>query len=732
MNAALKNSVNISRRTFIKATALAVGGLVVAFTIPHAKRFLMPGATPDVAGAGKTDEKKLPTPNAFLRIDTDNTITVMLAHSEMGQSIWTTLPMLIAEELDADWSKIKVEHASAAPEYIHTAYGIQITGGSSTTWSEFDRYRQAGALTRALLISAAAEKLAVSTDSLKTENGFVVSGDKKLSYGELTEAAAKLETPKAVTLKDPKDWKVIGKATKRLDGPEKINGTAIFGQDIHFDGLMTAMVARSPVFGGSVKKFDASAAKQIKGVQQVVQVPTGVAVIADNYWAAKKGREALKVDWDLGPNAGLDSKALLEEFRKMAATEGLTAAKAGDSKAAMPKAEKFVEAEYVLPYLAHSPMEPLNCSVKIDKDSCEIWTGTQMQGTDQLAAAKILGLKPEQVKIHTLFLGGGFGRRANPAADFVSEAVQVAKAAGVPVKTVWSREDDVKGGYYRPMYLHKAKIGLDANGMPTAWEHVAVGQSIMLGTPFEAFQIKDGIDATSVEGTADSPYLKSIPNYQVSLHTAKTGIPVLWWRSVGHSHTAFVMESLIDELAHTAKKDPLEYRRTLLKDHPRHLAALNLAAEKADWSKPLLKGVFRGIAVHESFGSFVAQIAEVSVVAGEVKVHRMVSAIDCGLAVNPDSLKAQMESSISFGLGAAMQSEITFKDGMVVQSNFHDYQVMRMGNMPNVEVYIVQSTEKMGGVGEPGLPPVAPAVTNAIFAATGKRIRTLPIGNQLA
>ncbi len=728
MNAPL----NISRRTFIKATALVAGGLVIAFSIPYAKRFLMPGATPDAAGAGKADEKKLPTPNAFLRIGTDDTITVMLAHSEMGQSIWTTLPMLIAEELDADWSKIKVEHASAAPEYAHTSYGIQITGGSSTTWSEFDRYRQAGALTRALLIRAAAEKLGVSADSLKTENGFVISGDKKMSYGELAEAAAKLETPKTVTLKDPKDWKVIGKATKRLDGPEKINGTAIFGQDIHFDGLMIAMVARSPVFGGSVKKFDASAAKQIKGVHQVVQVPTGVAVIADNYWAAKKGREALKVDWDLGPNAGLDSKALLETFRKLAATEGLTAAKAGDSKAAMPKAEKFVEAEYALPYLAHSPMEPLNCSVKIDKDSCEIWTGTQMQGTDQQAAAKILGFKPEQVKIHTLFLGGGFGRRANPAADFVSEAVQVAKAAGVPVKTVWSREDDVKGGYYRPMYLHKAKIGLDANGMPTVWEHTAVGQSIMLGTPFEPFMIKDGIDATSVEGTADSPYLKNIPNYQVSLHTAKTGIPVLWWRSVGHSHTAFVMESLIDELAHTAKKDPLEYRRTLLKDHPRHLAALNLAAEKAAWSKPLAKGVFRGIAVHESFGSFVAQVAEVSVVAGEVKVHRMVSAIDCGLAVNPDSLKAQMESSISFGLGAAMQSEITFKDGMVQQSNFHDYQVMRMGNMPKVEVYIVQSTEKMGGVGEPGLPPVAPAVTNAIFAATGKRIRTLPIGNQLA
>jgi isoquinoline 1-oxidoreductase beta subunit len=725
----MNSPLNISRRTFIKATAFAVGGLVIAFSIPNAKRFALPGIS--IANASE-DEKKLPTPNAFLRIDTDNTITVMLAHSEMGQSIWTTLPMLIAEELDVDLSKVKVMHAPAAPEYIHTAYGIQITGGSSTTWSEFDRYRQAGALTRALLINAAAKKLGVTSESIQTENGFVISGDKKISYGDLAEAAAKLETPKAVTLKQPKDWKIIGKATKRLDGPEKINGTAIFGQDVHFDGLMTAMVARSPVFGGTVKSFDAGAAKQIKGVQQVVQVPSGVAVIADNYWAAKQGRDALKVEWNLGPSAGLDSKALVSEYRKMAATQGLTAAKAGDIKTATSKIKKTVEAEYVLPYLAHSPMEPLNCSVKISKDACEIWTGTQMQGTDQQAAAKILGLKPEQVKIHTLFLGGGFGRRANPAADFVSEAVQVAKAAGVPVKTVWSREDDVKGGYYRPMYLHKAKVGLDANGMPVAWEHTVVGQSIILGTPFEAFMIKEGVDATSVEGVADSPYLKSIPNYQVNLHTAKTGVPVLWWRSVGHSHTALVMESLIDELAHTAKKDPLEYRRALLKDHPRHLAALNLAAEKASWGKSLPKGVFRGIAVHESFGSFVTQIAEVSVNKGEVKVHRMVCAIDCGLSVNPDSLKAQMESSISFGLGAAMQSEITFKDGMVEQSNFHDYKVMRMADMPKVEVYIVQSTEKMGGVGEPGLPPVAPAVTNAIFAATGKRIRSLPIGNQLA
>lgn len=718
--------LNISRRTFIKASALVVGGLVIAFSIPQAKRFLLPGAQ----DAANKDAVKLPEPNAFLRIGTDNTITVMLAHSEMGQSIWTTLPMLIAEELDADWSKIKVEHAKAAPEYVHTAYGIQITGGSSTTWSEFDRYRQAGALTRALLVAAAAEEFGVAAETLRTEDGFVINGDKKISYGELAERAAGLDTPKAVTLKQPKDWKIIGKATKRLDGPEKINGTAIFGQDIHFDGLKIAMVARSPVFGGTVKSYDASAAKQIKGVQNVVQVPTGVAVIADHYWAAKQGRDALKVEWDLGVGASLDTPAMLAQYRELAAKPGTTAAQAGDVNAAKPA--KIVEAEYVLPFLAHSPMEPLNCAVKISDDGCEIWTGTQMQTTDQQAAAKILGLKPEQVKIHTVFLGGGFGRRANPAADFVSEAVQVAKAAGVPVKTVWSREDDVKGGYYRPMFLHQAKIGLAEDGMPSSWQHVEVGQSIMVGTPFEQFMIKDGVDATSVEGVADSPYVKGVANHHISLHTPKSPITVLWWRSVGHSHSAFVMESLIDELAHAAGKDTLEYRRTLLKDHPRHLAALNLAAEKAGWGKPLPKGVFRGIAVHESFGSYVAQVAEVSVNKGAVKVHRVVCAIDCGLSVNPDSLVAQMESSVAFGLGAALQSKITFKDGMVEQSNFHDYNVLRMADMPKVEVHIVPSTEKMGGVGEPAVPPLAPAVTNAIFAATGKRIRSLPIADQLA
>lgn len=726
MNAPTDKPMNISRRTFIKTAAFVAGGLVIAFSIPYAKRFLLPGKENTMADA------KMPEPNAFLRIGTDDTITVLLAHSEMGQSIWTTLPMLIAEELDADWSKIKVEHAPAAPTYAHTAYGIQITGGSSTTWSEFDRYRQAGALTRALLLQAAAQKLGVDVATLKTENGKVISGEQQLSYGELAEAAAGMETPTSVKLKDPQDWKIIGKATKRLDGPEKINGSAVFGQDIHFDGLLTAVVARSPVFGGKVKSYDDSAARKVKGVKNVVQVPTGVAVIADNYWTAKQGRDALKVEWDLGENAKLDSTQMLADYRKLASEKGLPAAKVGDSAAAMGKAAKTVEAEYTTPYLAHSPMEPLNCTVRIDKDGCDVWTGTQMQGTDQQAVAKITGLKPEQVKIHTVFLGGGFGRRANPAADFVSEATHVAKAAGTTVKTVWTREDDVKGGYYRPMYLHQARIGLAADGKPVAWEQRVVGQSIMLGTPFEAFMIKNGVDATSVEGVADSAYLKSIADHTVELHTVKASIPVLWWRSVGHSHTGFVMESLVDEAAHAAGQDPLVYRRELLKNHPRHLAALNLAAEKAEWDKPLAKGVARGIAVHESFGSYVAQVAEVSVEEGAVKVHRVVCAIDCGLAVNPDSLKAQLESAIAFGLGAALQSEITFKDGQVQQSNFHDYQVLRMNQMPKVEVHIVPSTEKMGGVGEPGVPPIAPAVTNAVFALTGKRIRSLPIGSQLA
>lgn len=714
---------NISRRHFLKASAFIAGGLVIAFAIPQAKRFM--------SKSGSASEQAF-VPNAFLHIGNDDSITVLLAHSEMGQSIWTTLPMLIAEELDVDLTKITIKHAPAAPVYAHTAYGLQITGGSTTTWSEFDRYRQAGAMTRVLLINAAAQKTGLPMSDLVTENGVVIAGDQRFTYGELADDAAKLEAPTEVALKDPKDWKIIGKPTKRLDSAEKINGTAIFGQDIQFEGLKTAMVARSPYFGGSVKSFDDSATRKVAGVVDVVQVPTGIAVIAEHYWAAKQGRDALKIEWDAGPNATLSTESMFDQYREAAKEKGAVASTAGDVSSGLSKAAKTVEAEYTMPYLAHSPMEPLNCTVKIGKDGCDIWTGTQMPGVDQAAAAKVLDLKPEQVNIHTPFLGGGFGRRANPASDFVAEAAHVAKAAGVPVKTVWTREDDVKGGFYRPMYLHQAKVGIDAAGTPIAWQHACVGQSIMAGTPFEEFMIKDGVDATSVEGVADSPYIKQTPNHLIELHTQKFDIPVLWWRSVGHSQNAFVMESLVDEMANAAGKDPLEYRRTLLKDHPRHLAALNLAAEKAGWGSKPPQGISRGIAVHESFGSYVAQVAEVSVADGMVKVHRVVCAIDCGLAVNPESLVAQMESGIAFGLSAALTSEITLKDGQITQNNFNDYQVLRMSQMPKVEVHIVPSTEKMGGAGEPGLPPIAPAVTNAIFAATGKRIRKLPIADQLA
>ena len=716
------NRINpVSRRGFLKGSAVLGGGLVVAFVIPGANRFAL----------GAENQGNVFAPNAFLRIGNDNSITVLLGHSEMGQGIWTGLTMLIAEELDADWSKIRVEHAPAsAADYGLPGFGgMQITGGSTSTWMEFDRYRQAGAAARLMLIEAAAQRFDVAPLQIRTESGVVIAGDKRATYGELADDAAKLPVPDpaSIKFKEAKDWKVIGKPTKRLDTPEKITGQAKFGMDVQFDGLMTAMVARPPVFGGSVKSFEGAEALAVPGVHKVVQVPTGVAVIADHYWAAKLGRDALKVEWDLGPNAGLDSQQLLESFRKLAATPGTSASKAGDATATLGKAVNTIEAEYSVPYLAHAPMEPLNCTVKISKDKCEIWTGTQFQTLDQMIAGKITGLKPEQVEIHTQFLGGGFGRRANPTSDFVSEAVYVAKAAGGPVKTVWAREDDIRGGYYRSAFLHQARIGLGADGMPMAWKHVLVGQSILTGTSFAATMVKDGVDKTSVEGVADSPYLEGLANHQVELHSPQTGISVLWLRSVGHTHTAFVMESLIDELADAAGKDPVEYRRALLKAHPRHLGVLNLAVEKANWKAPLPDGHALGVAVHESFGSYVAQVAEVSQDNLAIRVHRVVCAVDCGIAVNPQGIAAQMESGITFGLGFTLYSKLTFKNGQVEQSNYHDYQVLRLNEMPVVEVHIVPSSDKPGGIGEVGVPPVAPAVANAVFALTGQRLRELPL-----
>jgi len=709
----------LTRRDLLKHTALVGGGLVLGFVVPAARRRAYAQA-PEASPA-------LPPPNAFLRIGTDDSVTVLLSHSEMGQGIWTSLPMLVAEELDPDWSKIRVEHAPAADVYRHVVMKLQMTGGSTSTWSEFDRYRQVGAAARAMLLQAAATRFGVPLADCRTDKGVVIAGAHRARYGELADDAARLPAPSAVQLKQPKDWRVIGKPTRRLDAPEKVDGSAKFGIDVRFPGLLTAVVARSPVFGGSVKSVDESRALAVPGVRKVVRVPSGVAVVADNFWAARQGRDALQVEWDLGPNAALDSAAIRRQFQELSRQDGARAVAAGDARAALAKASKTIEAEYAVPYLAHATMEPLNCTVRIGDGRCEVWAGTQFQSGDQELAAQITGLQASQVEVHTTFLGGGFGRRAVPASDFVGEAVHVAKAAGAPVKTVWTREDDIRGGYYRPMFLHRARIGLGANGLPMAWDHTLVGQSILAGTPFEGFLVKDGIDGTSVEGTSDSPYLADIADRRVDLHSPKTGIPVLWWRSVGNSHTAFVMESLIDEAAKAAGRDPVDYRRVLLAKHPRHLGVLNQVAEKSGWGQKLPAGRARGVAVHESFGSFVAQVAEVSIESGEIRVHRVTCAVDCGVAVNPAGVIAQMESGIIYGLSAALLGAIELKDGRVQQSNFHDYQVLRLNQAPAIDVHVVPSTEKSGGAGEPGTPPIAPAVANAIATLTGQRLRELPL-----
>ena len=708
----IKSLNNISRRSFIRTGSLFGGGLMISFNIPAYS-----GRQNTFFDKEGTDE--LFKPNAFLQVGSDNKIKIWLSHCEMGQGIWTTLTMLIAEELDADWKKIMVEHAPVDKAYDHTAWHMQLTGGSSTTWSEFDRYRTAGATARILLVQAAAKKWGVPVSECKTENGFVISGTKKLSYGELADSAATLPPLTNVPLRKKEQWKYIGKGVKRLDAPVKVNGKALYGIDVKFDGLLTAVVAHPPVFGGKVKSFDDSKAKLVKGVVQIVQVPNGVAVIAENFWSALQGKNALQINWDLGENVNVDTTSQLANFKRLADTEGTSVVKVGDVDTAMKQAAKTIEAEYIFPYLAHATMEPLNCTIKVDGDKCDIWTGTQAPGFEQAAAAKILGLKPGNIKVHTPFLGGGFGRRGNPDTDFVSEAAHIAKASGKPIKMIWTREDDMQAAYYRPSFLHRAKVGVDANGMPLAFHNISVGQTIVMDN-----------GGASTEGISDSPYLNAIPNYYVGLHSPDIKIPVLYYRSVGNSHTAFVMESLVDELAHNAGKDPVEYRRMLLKGKVRNLGVLNTAAEKAGWGNPLPQGHFHGIATHESFGSYAAEVAEVSLDEnGLVKVHKVTVAIDCGLAVNPDGIKAQMESAVNFGLSAALYSVISFKNGVVQQINFDDYRVLRMNEAPaEIEVHIVEGIGKMGGIGEPGMPPVAPAVANAIFAACGKRIRQLPFG----
>ena len=710
---------SLARREFLKSAGALSGGLCIAAYVPE----LAAGAREQAAaGPGVF------APNAFLRIAPDDAVTVIANHSEMGQGIYTGLPMLLNEELQADWTKIKVEAAPVDPAYNHTVFGVQMTGGSTTTPSEWERFRKMGAMARIMLIQAAAQKWSVPAESCHVQDGIVIHAEsgKKLSYGSLAQDASQLKPPSDIPLKDPKHFTLIGKAVRRLDTPSKVNGTAQFGLDVRLPGMIYAVVVRPPVFGGKVVSVDSSEALKVPGVQTVQQIPSGVAVIAARFWAAKLGRDKLRITWDHGPNANLSTAKMSEEFSRTSASPGKIARKSGDPQSALSSAAKTIAAEYDVPYLAHAMMEPLNCVVDLRADSCELWTGTQFETIDRLMAAKVAGLPPEKVKINTTLLGGGFGRRANPASDFVVEAVHVAKIAKASVKVVWTREDDLAGGWYRPKWHDRFAAGLDAEGYPIAWTHTIVGQSIMAGTAFENFAVKNGVDSTSVEGAADLLY--GIPNLQVDLHSPVIGVPVQWWRSVGHSHTGFSVEAFLDEVAHAGGKDPLELRRKLLSKEPRMLATLNLVAEKSGWGQPLAKGVGRGIATHFSFDSYVAQVVEASVEKnGNVKVHRVFCAVDCGRAINPGIVKAQMEGGIIFGLTAALKTEITLENGVVQQKNFHDYQMLRMFESPAIEVYIVPSDAPPTGVGEPGVPPVAPALSNAIFAVTGKRLRRLPI-----
>jgi isoquinoline 1-oxidoreductase beta subunit len=706
-----------SRRAFLQAAAGA--GLVIGFDLP---RFTKAGAQAPADGRF--------APNAFVRIAPDNTVTVVAKHLEMGQGIYTGLATILAEELDADWGQVRVESAPAdAKLYNNLSWGpVQGTGGSSGIANSYTQLRKAGAAARAMLVQAAAQQWSVPESEVTVAKGVVrhAASNRSATFGELAMRAAALLPPAEVKLKDPKDFALIGATLPRVDNREKIAGTATFAMDVKLPGLLTAVIARPPVFGATVKSFDAEAAKAIAGVTDVVAVPAGVAVVAQGFWAASKGREALKVEWDLAKAEMRGTDALMAEYKALARTPGRIARKEGDADKAMASAARILEAAFEFPYLAHAPMEPLDCVAQIKGERCTVWAGAQIQTIDQANAAAAAGLKPEQVAINTLMAGGGFGRRATPNSDVIVEAVSVAKAIGrdAPVKLVWSREDDIRGGRYRPMYFHVLRAGLDDQGTIVAWQHRIVGQSILTGTPFQGM-VKDGIDATSVEGASNLPY--RIPNLTVDLHTTQNGIPVLWWRSVGSTHTAYATETFIDELAAAAGKDPVAFRRAMLAGHPRHLKVLELAAEKAGWGTPMPKGKGRGIAVHESFNSYVAEVAEVAVDSrGRMKVERVVCAVDCGRAINPDIVRAQMEGGIGFGLGAILHQQITLKDGKVEQSNFHDFEPLRIEEMPRVEVHIVESTEEPTGVGEPGVPVIGPAVANAVYAATGQRVRALP------
>jgi isoquinoline 1-oxidoreductase beta subunit len=719
-----------SRRAFLGGATVAAGALVIGFTLDPAK-FAQAAPGPDLSGLP-------PMPNAFVRIAADDTVTVVIKHLDMGQGNTTGLATILADELDADWATIRTTFAPAdATLYNNFAFGpVQGTGGSTAIANSWVQLRKAGAAARAMLVAAAAERWKVPASEITVASGTVrhAASNRQARFGELAEAAAAQAVPKEPRLKEASEFTLIGKKLPRLDSVAKTDGTATYSLDVRRPGQLTAVVAHSPRFGGTVKSVDDKAARAVAGVVDVVTIPTGVAVLAKDTWSAMKGRDALKVTWDDSAAETRSSDAILADFRKRLDSPGLVASKKGDAAGAIAGSAKVLEAEFTFPYLAHAAMEPLNATIEKAADGTyDVFAGCQLQTIEQAVVAANLGVTTDKVRLHTQWAGGSFGRRATPSADYFAETASIVRATGgkAPVHLVWTREDDMAGGFYRPMVVHRLRAGLDAEGGITGWEHRTIGKSIMIGTAFETMIVKDGIDATTVEGASDTPY--ALPAYRFEVHNAREGVPVLWWRSVGHTHTAQAMEVFIDELAHAAGADPVAYRLGLLGGAPRLSATLKLAAEKAGWDpkkatdKNRDKNRGLGVAAHESFGSYVAMVADVTAEDAKVKVNRIVAAVDVGVAVNPDVIRAQVEGAVGFALSSVLRNKITLKDGVVQERNFDSYEPTRMSEMPVVEVHIVPSTAAPTGIGEPGVPVIAPAISNAIFAATGQRLRSLPL-----
>jgi isoquinoline 1-oxidoreductase beta subunit len=705
----------ITRRQFLKISAGTGLALAVAST-PLGFRFLSAEEMKDAFSFN---------PSAWLKILPDNSVIVVVNKSEMGQGVSTSLPMIIADELDADWKNVRIETAPAGDQYKDPVWGSQSTGGSSSIRHMYEPLRMAGAAAREMLLTAASQEWGVPVTECAVQQGRVkhIKGNRTLTYGNLSERASKIPVPQKPALKKESQLRYIGTAVPRLDMHDKVNGKAMFGIDAFVPDMLYAAIARPLAYGASPAAFDKDAAQQVTGVRNVVPIRSGIAVCADTLDAAWKGRDALKTGWQNAVSPEMSNESLEKDFIGRFDSKGIIARNDGEAAAALNKAAKKVEATYVLPYLSHATMEPMNCTARVGSDGCDIWAPTQNQTGVQALAVKLTGLKPEQVHVHTMFLGGGFGRRFET--DFVEEALTLSMSTGKPVKLIWKREEDMQHDFYRPMNISRIAGALDDLGRVTAWSHKIVCPSIFARV-FPAM-MKNGIDQAAVEGLENLEY--DIPNIAVEWMRMDTAVPVGFWRSVGSSHNAFTVESFIDELAHAAKKDPLDFRIGMLKKHPRAQRVLQVAAEKAGWGKPLTKGQARGIAYHLSFNSYVAEVAEISVNKkdGNVKVHKVTCAVDCGSVVNPAIVQAQMMGGIIMGLSAALKEKIEFAKGGVRSENFADYELLRMGEAPDVDVHIVKSGEKLGGIGEPGVPPIAPAVANAVFTATGARIRQLPM-----